>query len=190
MEKNVRDVGKFWKTNVIDAPIYYKMNFLINFKEIKNYFLKKENIYYSVLIIIIFFLDRCSKFIVINNFSERTHYINKYTNLDLIWNVGIGFGLLSTDSSLFYNLVTIFIGIVILFLAYIFFVSKNIDKFIYSIIIGGALGNFYDRLFYKAVPDFLDLHYNNFHWFTFNVADIFITVGIMVFIVRSFFIKN
>ena len=166
------------------------MNFLINLKEIKNNFSKKENIIYLILILIIFFLDRYSKFIVINNFSENTYYVNKYLNLDLIWNIGIGFGLLSTDSSLFYNLVTIFIGLVILFLAYVFFTSKNIDKFIYTVIIGGALGNFYDRLFYKAVPDFIDLHYNNFHWFTFNVADIFISIGIIIFMLRSFFLKN
>ena len=82
------------------------MNLLANLKEIKNYFLKKENIYYFVLIIVIFLLDRYSKFIVINNFSERTYYINKYINIDLIWNIGIGFGFLSTDSSIFYNLVT------------------------------------------------------------------------------------
>ncbi len=165
------------------------MNFLISLKEKKDDVLKKENIIYLIFILITFFLDRYSKYIVINNFSESTYYINKYLNLDLIWNIGIGFGLLSTDSSLFYNLVTILIGVVILFLAYIFFISKNIDKFIYSVIIGGALGNFYDRLFYKAVPDFIDLHYNNIHWFTFNVADIFISIGIMIFILRSFF-KN
>ena len=166
------------------------MNLLTNLKEIKNYFFKKENIYYSVLIIIIFFFDRYSKFTIINNFSERTHYVNKYLNLDLIWNTGIGFGFLSTNSSLFYNLVTITVGIVIIFLLYVFAQSERIDKFIYSIIIGGALGNFFDRLVYKAVPDFIDLNYNNFHWFTFNVADIFITIGISIFIIRSFFIKN
>ena len=166
------------------------MNLLANLKEIKNYFLKKENIYYLIILIIIFFLYRYSKFIVINNFIERTHYINKYVNLDLIWNIGIGFGFLSTDSSLFYNLVSITVGIVIIFLLYVFAQSEQIDKIIYTIIIGGALGNFFDRLTYKAVPDFIDLHYNNFHWFTFNVADIFITIGISIFIIRSFFIKN
>ena len=166
------------------------MNLLAKLKEIKNYFFKKENIYYLVLIIIIFFLDRYSKFIVTNNLSERTHYLNEYLNLDLIWNIGIGFGFLSTGSSLFYNLITFTIGIVIIFLLYVFARSERIDKFIYSIIIGGALGNFFDRLVFKAVPDFIDLHYNNFHWFTFNVADIFITIGISIFIIRSFFIKN
>ena len=166
------------------------MNLLAKLKEIKNYFFKKENIYYLALIIIIFFLDRYSKFIVTNNLSERTHYLNEYLNLDLIWNIGIGFGFLSTGSSLFYNLITFTIGIVIIFLLYVFARSERIDKFIYSIIIGGALGNFFDRLVFKAVPDFIDLHYNNFHWFTFNVADIFITIGISIFIIRSFFIKN
>ena len=166
------------------------MNFLINLKEIKNNFSKKENIIYLILILIIFFLDRYSKFIVINNFSENTYYVNKYLNLDLIWNIGIGFGFLSTDSSIFYNSVTVTVGIVIIYLLYVFIQSEMIDKFIYSIIIGGALGNFFDRLTYKAVPDFIDLHYNNFHWFTFNVADIFITLGISIFIIRSFFIKN
>ena len=87
-------------------------------------------------------------------------------------------------------MVSIIVGIVIIFLLYVFAKSERIDKFIYSIIIGGALGNFFDRLAYKAVPDFIDLNYNNFHWFTFNVADIFITIGISIFIIRSFFIKN
>ena len=166
------------------------MNFLISLKEKKNYFLKKENIYYSVLIIIIFFLDRYSKFLVINNFSETTYYINKYFNLDLIWNIGIGFGLLSTNSLLFYNLVTLLIGIVILSLFYISIISNKLDKLIYSIIIGGALGNFSDRLIYKAVPDFIDLHYNNLHWFVFNVADIFITLGIIALLISSIIKKD
>ena len=134
-----------------------------------------------------FFLDRYSKLFILNNFTEDTYYFNDYINLDLIWNIGIGFGLLSTKSSLFYNLVTILIGIVILVLCYFFIISNKIDKLIFSIIIGGALGNFFDRIVYKAVPDFVDLHYNNFHWFTFNVADIFITIGILVFIIRQLF---
>ena len=166
------------------------MNFLANLKEIKNYFLKKENIFYLAIILIIFFLDRISKREIISNFNENVYYINEYINFDLIWNIGIGFGFLSTDSSIFYNLVTFTVGIVIVYLLYIFAQSENIDKFIYSIIIGGALGNFFDRTVYKAVPDFIDLHFNNFHWFTFNVADIFITIGILAFVIRSFFVKN
>ena len=163
---------------------------LFNLKEKKEILLKKENIFFLLIITIIFVLDRYSKFNVIKNFNERTYFVNDYINLDLIWNIGIGFGLLSTDSNLFYSLITFLISFVIIFLIYISFSANIVDKFIYSIIIGGALGNFYDRLIYKGVPDFIDLHYNNFHWFTFNVADIFITIGILIFIIRSFFIKN
>ena len=166
------------------------MNFQKNFKDFKNYLYKKENLFYLIVVATIFFLDRFSKIIVLNNFKDNTHYINNFINLDLIWNIGIGFGLLSTDSSTIYSLITTIIALVIIFLLYIFVISESLDKFIYAIILGGALGNFYDRLVYKAVPDFIDLHYNNFHWFTFNVADIFITFGIVVFVLRSFFIKN
>ncbi len=166
------------------------MDLLSIFEEIKKKLLKKGNIYFFSIIIIIFFLDRISKIKIINNFNENVYYLNDYINFDLIWNLGVGFGLLSTSSSLFYNLVTVLIGMVILFLSYFFIISENIDKFIYSIIIGGALGNFYDRMIYRAVPDYIDIHYGNFHWFTFNVADIFISVGILIFVIRSFFVKN
>ena len=158
--------------------------------DIKNLIFRKQNILFALIILIIFFIDRISKINVINNFSENSYFINSFTNLDLIWNVGIGFGFLSTDSNLIYGLITLFIALVILMLIYVLILSNNLDKLIYSMIIGGAIGNFYDRLMFKAVPDFIDLHYNNFHWFTFNVADIFITVGIMIFILRSFFVKN
>ena len=166
------------------------MNFLINLKEIKSYFLKKENIYFSAIIIIIFSFDRISKLEIINKFNQSSYYVNDFINLDLIWNTGIVFVIFSTDSNLLYNLISFTIGSVIIILMYALIVSKKIDKLIYSIIIGGALGNFYDRILYKAVPDFIDLHYGNFHWFTFNLADIFITMGILIFITRSFFVDN
>jgi len=165
------------------------MNLLTNLNERKNDFFKKENIFYLMIMLILFSLDRLSKSKIINNFNESTYYINDFINFDLIWNTGVGFGLLSSNSTLFYSIVTIIIGLVILFLIYIFVMSENIDKIIYSIIIGGALGNFYDRIIYKAVPDFIDIHYNNLHWFTFNLADIFISTGIIIFIFRSFVIK-
>ena len=166
------------------------MNLLANLTEMKNYFFKKENIFCLTFILIIFFFDRLTKKEIISNLNENIYFINDYINFNLIWNIGIGFGFLSTDSSILYNLVTLFIGFVILFLFYVFITSEKIDKIIYSVILGGALGNFYDRLLYKAVPDFIDLHYNNFHWFTFNVADIFITIGIIIFILKIFFIEN
>tara|TARA_B100001063_G_C16707602_1_gene526150 strand:- start:569 stop:1069 length:501 start_codon:yes stop_codon:yes gene_type:complete len=165
------------------------MSVFINLKEKMKDLFVKENIYLLSLSIIIFFLDRISKAKIIKNFSDAPYYVNEYINLNLIWNIGIGFGFLSTNSNLIYNLITLLIGTVMLVLVYLFIVSEKIDKFIYAIIIGGALGNFYDRVVYKAVPDYIDVHYNNFHWFTFNVADIFITIGILIFFLRSFFIK-
>ena len=167
-----------------------KMNFLISYKKIKNHLFQRENIFYLIVIGIIFLLDRVSKISVLNNINESKYYINEFINLDLIWNIGIGFGFFSTDSYILYNLITLIIFFVIIFLLYILIKSELLDKLIYSIILGGAFGNFYDRLVYKAVPDFIDLHYNSFHWFTFNVADIFITLGIIIFIIRSFFVKS
>ena len=125
-----------------------------------------------------------------SNSEQSIYFLNKFVNLDLIWNTGIGFGLLSFDSLVIYNSITILIGLIILYLSYIAIASETMDKLIFSIIIGGAFGNFYDRLLYNAVPDFIDVHYNNFHWFTFNVADIFITLGIIFFVMRGFFEKN
>ena len=159
-------------------------------KIIRNLLLKKINLLYAFLVLIVFTIDRVSKIKVLNHFNENKYFVNNFINLDLIWNTGIGFGFLSTGSSLIYNIVTLVIGLVILFLIYIFLISEVLEKLIYTVIIGGAFGNFYDRILYKGVPDFIDLHYKNFHWFTFNVADIFITFGIMIFIIRSFFIKN
>jgi len=157
--------------------------------EKKNFIFGKENIYAIFLVIFIYSLDRFSKIKILNSFSEKTYILNNYINIDLIWNTGIGFGLFSFESSLIYNLISFIIAVVIIILFYIAFISKKKDKLIFSIILGGALGNFYDRLFYYAVPDFIDLHYLNFHWFTFNIADIFITLGIIAFVVKDFFVK-
>jgi len=166
------------------------MKYLNEVKDLKDMSLKKENVFFLILIIILFSIDRISKIKVISGFNEHSYFINNFLNIDLIWNIGVGFGLFSTDNSLIYNFLSFFIFIVITSLFYIFIKSSNLDKLIYAIIIGGALGNFYDRLVFKGVPDFIDLHYNNFHWFTFNAADIFITIGVIIFIIRSFFLKN
>ena len=152
--------------------------------------IKKEIIICLIVIIIIYYFDRFTKNIIINNYNKNQIFINDYLNFDLIWNTGIGFGFFSTTSTTLYYLITILIGIVILGLLYLLLISDNIDKIIYSIIMGGALGNFHDRLLFQAVPDFIDIHYNSFHWFTFNVADIFITIGIIAFVLRGFFVKN
>ena len=143
---------------------------------------KKQNIFSLIIIIFIFSIDRISKIRILENLSENNFYVNEYVNLNLIWNTGIGFGLLSWDNSIVYNFITTIIGLVIVILLYFLLISKKFDRISLSLIIGGALGNFYDRISFKAVPDFIDIHYGNFHWFTFNCADIFITVGIIFFL--------
>ena len=163
---------------------------MIDLKKIKDKTFKRENIYSIIIIILIFIIDRYSKVQITNNFLDNTYYINDFLNFDLIWNTGIGFGLFSWDNSIFYNIITAIIGIVIVTLLYFLLNSKIYDRISFSLIIGGALGNFYDRLSYKAVPDFIDVHYGNFHWFTFNCADIFITVGIICFLLGDLIKKN
>jgi len=161
-----------------------------NLSRLNKLIFKKSNLYVLLVIILIFTFDRLTKNLIINNFIEKTLYLNDFINLELIWNIGIGFGLLSYDSLLIYNLITVLIGVVLIILIYIVIISHNLDKLIFSIIIGGALGNFYDRIIYNAVPDFIDLHYKTFHWFTFNVADIFITFGVLAMIFKEFLVKN
>ena len=166
------------------------MNLVREFNEKRILFLRLQNIYSLLLILLIFGLDRFSKIKILNNFNDNTFFVSNYVNLDLIWNTGIGFGLLSSDSFIIYNVITVIIFFVILVLFYLAAVSRKLDNIIFSMIIGGATGNLYDRLFYNAVPDFIDLHYENLHWFTFNLADIFITLGIIAFIAKDFFVKN
>ena len=163
---------------------------MIDLKEIKNKIVTKNNLYCLSVISIIFFLDRYTKLFIINNFTENTYYLNNYINLDLVWNTGIVFGLFSSNSDIIYNLTSLLIITVIICLIYFLIYSEKYEKIIYSIIVGGALGNFYDRMFFKAVPDFIDLHYKNFHWFTFNLADIFITLGIIAFLFKEIFEAN
>ena len=138
-----------------------------------------------------FFFDRISKIKIIENQIEyNSLYINDYLNFDLVWNTGVGFGLFSSNTNLFYNSMTVVIGSVIVFILYWMTKLKFIDKFFFSLVLGGALGNFYDRLTYLAVPDFIDIHYNNFHWFTFNIADIFITIGLIMIILKDLILKK
>ena len=163
---------------------------MTDLKQIKNKILEKENFYYLLIIVFIFGIDRYSKNQIINNFSDNSFYFNEFLNLDLVWNTGVGFGLLSSNSAIFYNSISFFIGFIIFCLLFLIISSNNFDKFIYSLITGGAAGNFYDRIIFKAVPDFIDLHYNSFHWFVFNVADIFITFGILILLISGLLKKD
>ena len=162
---------------------------MIDLKEIKNKILKKENFYFLIVILITFFIDRYSKIKIMNNFNDNAYFVNDFINLDLIWNTGIGFGLFASESTLIYNIISTLISLVILILIYTAIEADKFEKISFSIIIGGALGNLYDRISLKAVPDFIDLHYNDFHWFTFNLADIFITLGILAFLTKGLFVK-
>jgi len=157
---------------------------------------KKHLLSFSI-IILVFIIDRISKILIINfaeTFVENTISVTSFLNLTLIWNDGIAFGLFSFNEKLYYNLLTIFITSVIVIIIWLMIKSKGFEKFSFMMIIGGSLGNIFDRIFYSAVPDFIDIHINNFHWFIFNVADIFITLGIICLISIEIFsnkkIKN
>ena len=144
-----------------------------------------------LLISIIFFLDRYSKNIILNLLeNEKYLFINNYLNLNLVFNTGIGFGLFSLNAGIYYNMLSVLIFIIILILFYLMFKSKTNEKIFFSFIIGGAIGNLYDRIIYKAVPDFIDLHIKDFHWFTFNIADIFISFGVIFMILNELVFKK
>ena len=157
---------------------------------IKN--LGKNFIINLFLILLIFFLDRISKIYVINldkKFFGSEIFSSKYLNVSLIWNEGIAFGLLSFDQDNLYNLLTFLIILIIFFIIVMILKSSGFKKYALLLILGGALGNIFDRLMYKAVPDFIDFHVGDFHWFIFNVADIFITIGV-IFVIFLEIIDN
>lgn len=160
------------------------------FSEINTKIFQKINIFSLILIILAFSIDRFSKIKVIEKLSENIYYVNEYINFNLVWNTGIGFGLFSSNSTIVYNLITLIISLAIASLIYFFINSTLLGKISLSLIIGGALGNLYDRILFNAVPDFIDLYYGNFHWFTFNCADIFITIGIILFLLGDILKKN
>ena len=138
-----------------------------------------------VIILAVFFFDRLTKMYLINLQTIGTDidfYILPFLNFYLVWNTGIGFGLASLETNIFYHILTAIITIVNIVLIVFLLKAKGIYIYLFALIIGGSLGNLFDRIYYYAVPDFIDIHLGNFHWFTFNVADIFITVGIISFI--------
>ena len=155
--------------------------------------MKSENIKkiaISIFILLsIFLLDRISKIIILNILEETGRvdiYINSFLNFYLVWNKGIGFGLLSSDQDFFYNIVTIFIVLINFVIIYFLFKEKGSKFYFLIVILGGSLGNLFDRIYFNAVPDFIDLNYNGYHWFIFNIADIFITIGIILLILAEF----
>ena len=146
-----------------------------------------------ILIFSVFLLDRLSKIYLLNleaNGTDIDFYVFTFLNFNLVWNTGIGFGLISLETNIFYHILTLIIAAVNIVLIFFIIKSKGIYVYLLALIIGGSLGNLFDRIYYYAVPDFIDLHIGNYHWFVFNVADIFITVGIIGIIVAELFKKE
>jgi signal peptidase II len=161
------------------------------FKTVKSKIYTKEAIISLIITVFIFTLDRLSKNNIIKHqLTNESMFVNDYLNFDLIWNTGIGFGLFSHNANIYYHAISFLIFLVIVFLIYLISRSDYADKVLFSLVLGGALGNFYDRLVYFAVPDFIDIHVNNFHWFTFNIADIFITIGVSLLIIKDLILNK
>tara|TARA_B100000686_G_C16609043_1_gene872797 strand:- start:585 stop:1052 length:468 start_codon:yes stop_codon:yes gene_type:complete len=146
-----------------------------------------------IIILLIFAIDRITKMYLINLQStgiEIDFYVLPFLNFYLVWNTGIGFGIAAMESGIYYHILTAIIVFVNIILLYLLFKFKDINGYLLAMIIGGSLGNLMDRIYYYAVPDFIDLHMGNFHWFIFNVADIFITIGVAGLIIFEIFYKK
>jgi signal peptidase II len=145
--------------------------------------ISRKKAYLFISIFFLFLIDRVSKILILKNILNSTSseiYLNSFLNFSLAWNNGIGFGILQMDQGIFYAIISIIITFINFILIYWMLVSPNyLESIFVSIILGGSLGNLFDRYYYSSVPDFIDLHYESFHWFTFNIADIFITIGII-----------
>jgi signal peptidase II len=146
-----------------------------------------KNFYIDFSIVIsVYFIDRLTKMFVIqldkNNLGSDI-FNSTYLNIVLIWNKGIAFGLLSFNEDYLYNILSAIISMIVVVLVIMSIKSQGFKRYSLLMVIGGALGNLHDRIFFKAVPDFIDFHIGSFHWFIFNVSDIFITFGIIFLIV-------
>tara|TARA_B100000787_G_scaffold110329_1_gene82103 strand:- start:1521 stop:1970 length:450 start_codon:yes stop_codon:yes gene_type:complete len=141
----------------------------------------------------IFLIDRMSKLYILKLAEVENSvdiYVTSYLNLFLIWNKGIAFGLFSVNENIIYNIITAIISLIIIGIIFIMWKNNNIQRYFLAVVAGGALGNLYDRIVYTAVPDFIDVHFQGFHWFVFNVADIFITIGVLCLILVELFYNN
>ena len=150
----------------------------------------KKNIWNLIFILSIFLVDRVSKIAIIESskeFGDVNIEVTPFLNFNLIWNDGIAFGLFSFDQKIYYNSITLLIVLIIALIFWMITKTKQSEKLAFIMIFGGSLGNVFDRIYYSSVPDFIDIHVNNFHWFIFNVADIFITLGIILLICIEIF---
>jgi len=175
--KNVQFVGKSAKSLARD----------IEFKMIK------KNYFNFFFILSIFLIDRASKILIINYQKvngDIENIILPFLSFNLIWNEGIAFGLLSFSDRIYYNILSFIIIVITLIILWFIIKTKSFERLAFMMIFGGSLGNIFDRLYYSAVPDFIDIHVNNFHWFIFNVADIFISIGVILLIILEIFFKR
>lgn len=150
---------------------------------------KKKVLFEIFFVFLIFAIDRVSKSIILHLSKITGEFqmtLTSYLNLSLIWNRGIAFGFFSFETNLYYNLISFLIGAIILLIIIISKKSKGVEKISFLMIIGGALGNLFDRFYYKSVIDFIDFSFQNFHWFIFNVSDIFISLGVIILILLEF----
>jgi|TARA_B110001452_G_C15073348_1_gene374635 signal peptidase II len=165
---------------------------------LENNLIKKPINYFSIrnfislfIIVAIFFFDRITKIKIIEHQENNPGiFINDYLNLELVWNNGVGFGLLNFNVGYVYHIISLLIFIIIIVIFIMIINADFLNKVFYSFLLGGAIGNFYDRMHYFSVPDFIDFHINNYHWFTFNIADIFISIGIMLLIFNEIILRK
>ena len=147
----------------------------------------------SLFVLFLFCIDRFSKIYVIE-LAEKTDitevYLTSFLNSYLVWNTGIAFGLFSLSNELTYNLFTALIVVINIIIIYLATITKDFRKYFFLLILGGSFGNLFDRLYYESVPDFIDFHIGNFHWFIFNIADIFITIGVICLILAELLYKK
>ena len=146
-----------------------------------------------IIILVVFIFDRATKMYLINLQAagiDIDFYIFSFLNFYLVWNTGIGFGLVSLESTVYYHVLTTFIAIINILLIYLLFKTRRLYTYLLALVVGGSLGNLFDRIYYYAVPDFIDFHIGNFHWFIFNIADIFITIGIIGLVLAELFKKE
>jgi signal peptidase II len=158
---------------------------------LKNNF--KRNIIYIFIFILIFAIDRFSKLYILNlvEMNDALNiYVASFLNFYLIWNKGIAFGLFSFDQNFIYNFITFLITTITIIVLIIAIKSRDYKGYFFMSIFSGSVGNLYDRIYYSAVPDFIDFHLNDFHWFIFNVADIFISLGVICLIFVEIFFKK
>ena len=153
----------------------------------------KKNLFNFFFIVTIFLIDRLSKYFILNSFDNNEKQeiiITSFLSFNLIWNDGIAFGLFSFNEKIYYDFLTGLIIAITIIIFWMIIKSKELEKISFMMIFGGSLGNIFDRIYYRSVPDFIDLHFFNFHWFIFNVADIFITTGVVFLIFFEFFKKK